>query len=115
MRTNLEDSRIDRPIIVKGLKYGVTVMADANATLTVDAGPVISIKPTVGRTLTLPVATAALRGLTFIVLNGAAFTVTVATTTPTTVAIVPATVGATGTFVCLGDTTLGIGGWTGGL
>jgi hypothetical protein len=116
-RVNLEDSRIERPIIVKGLKYGVTNLADANATLTVDAGPVLSIKPGAARVLTLPAATNALKGLTFIVVNGAAFTVTVNAPAATTVAIVPATVGATGTFVCVGDAASGLGvlGWTGGL
>jgi hypothetical protein len=114
-RVNLEDSRIERPIIVKGLKYGVTVLADAAATLTVDAGPILYIKPTVTRTITLPAAVPALKGLTFIFLNAAAFTVVVQNPTPATIATIPATVGAVGIFVCLGDTTQGVGGWSGGL
>jgi hypothetical protein len=116
-RINLEDSRLERPLVVKGLKYGVTVLSGTgNTTLTEDMGPVLAITPTASRTLTLPLATPARKGLTYIVANGAAFTVVVQSPTgPATVATVPATVGVTGSFVCLGDPALGIGGWTGGL
>jgi len=114
-RINLENPEISNPIVKKGLKYGITRLADANATLTVDSGPIISITPTASRTITLPAATPDLKGLTFIFLNAAAFTLVVQNPTPTTIATVPATVGATGMFVCLGDATLGVGGWTGGL
>ena len=115
MRTNMENPRIENPNIGPGMRWQVTTLADAAATLNANMGPVLYIKPTVTRTLTLPAATAALKGLTFIVLNAAAFTVVVQNPTPTTVATVPATVGATGVFVCLGDTALGVGGWSGGL
>jgi len=111
----MDDSVLSNPLIKTGLKYGITRLSDAAQTLDEDMGPIISMTPSVGRTLTLPAATPARRGLTFIIVNAAAFALTVQNPVPTTVAVVPATVGATGIFVCLGDTTLGVGGWTGGL
>jgi hypothetical protein len=114
-RLNLENSRLENPVIATGLRYGITALADAAATLDADMGPILYFKGTASRTLTLPLATPALKGLTFIILNAAAFTIVVQNPTPTTVATVPATVGATGMFVCLGDTTQGVGGWSGGL
>ena len=117
-RLNLENARLEDPVIANGLKYGVTVVSGTgNTTLTEDMGPIISITPTAARTLTLPLATEARKGLTFMVVNAAAFAVTVQTPAPATVGVVPATVGVLGLFVCLGDaaTAGGVGGWSGGL
>ena len=117
-RLNLEDPIIERPNFKGAMKMGVTnLIGTGNTTLDVDMGPVLTITPTASRTLTLPAATAALRGTTFIIVNAAAFTVVVQNPTPTTVATIPATVGAMGIFVCLGDsaTAGGVGGWSGGL
>jgi len=115
-RINLEDPIIERPIIRGGLKYGITQLpGTGNATLDADMGPVIAMTPTAARVLTLPAVTADMRGLTFIIQNGAAFTLTVNNASAAAVGIVPAVVGATGTITCLGDASLGIGGWTGGL
>ena len=114
-RVNLENPEISNPIIKKGLKYGIMKMADADATLTVDTPPIISMTGTASRNITLPAATADMRGLTFIFVNSAAFTIVVKNASAATIATVPATVGATTIFVCLGDTALGVGGWSGGL
>lgn len=114
-RTNLEGARISNTVYDQGFKMGVTRLADANATISLNTGPVLSITPSAARTLTLPVVTPDMRGLVFFVVNAAAFAITVQNATPATVGVVPATVGATGMFVCLGDTTLGAGGWSGGL
>lgn len=114
-RINLEDSRMERPLVATGMKYGITTLPDAAVTLDADMGPVIMVTPTAGRTFTLPPVTADMRGLTFYVITQGAFAITVRTATPTTVGIVPATIGATGMFVCTGRTTLGIEGWIGGL
>ena len=117
-RINLENPRIEDPIIANGMRMGVTVLSGTgNTTLTEDMGPVLFITPTASRTLTLPAGTANRKGLTFFVVNAAAFTVVVQNPTPTTVATVPATVGATGMFVCMGDAASagGVGGWSGGL
>jgi hypothetical protein len=56
-----------------------------------------------------------MRGLTLYFVNAAAFTLLINNSTAGLVATIPATVGATGMVTCLGDTTLGVGGWTGGL
>jgi hypothetical protein len=115
-RINLEDPIIERPIIRGGIKYGVTtVPGTGNTTLDADMGPIIQITPTAARTLTLPTVTADMRGLTMMIANNAAFALTVQNASAATVATVPATIGATGSFTCLGDTALGIGGWVGGL
>lgn len=114
-RLNLENSRMENPVIATGLRYGVTVLADAAATLDADMGPVLYIKPTASRTLTLPAATAANKGLTFLIVNGGAFTVPINAPPSTLVGTVPATVSATSIIVCLGDTTQGVSGWLGGL
>jgi hypothetical protein len=117
-RINLEDSILERPIVRTGMKYGLTILTDAaSTTLDADMGPVIMMTPTVGRTLILPAVDASMRGLTFYIISGAAFTLTVRTATPTTVGVVPATIGATGMFVCTGNATGGGGieGWIGGL
>jgi hypothetical protein len=114
-RINLEDSVMERPLVRTGMKYGITVLGDAAQTLDADMGPVLMITPTAGRTFTLPPVDASMRGLTFYVITQAAFAITVRTATPTTVGIVPATIGATGMFVCTGSTSIGIEGWIGGL
>ena len=41
LRINLENNELSNPLIKKGLRYGVSQLPDANATLTVDMGPVI--------------------------------------------------------------------------
>jgi hypothetical protein len=114
-RLNLEDSVMERPFVRSGMKYGISTVPDAASTLDADMGPVIMITPTAARTLTLPAVDASMRGLTFYVITQAAFAITVRTATPTTVGIVPATIGATGMFVCTGATGIGIEGWIGGL
>ena len=114
-RTNVEGARISNTLYDQGFKLGVTRVSDANQTISLANGPVISITPTASRTFTLPAVTPDMRGLVFYIVNGAAFTVVVQNSSAATVATVPATVGATGMFVCLGDTTLGVGGWSGGL
>lgn len=119
-RVNIEGGEISGALIRGPLKNSVTILAGtADQTLDLDMGPMIYVAPTANRNLTLPAFTAAelaaAKGTTFTVVNGAAFTLTVRTSTPTTIGVVPATVGATGTFVCLGDSTLGVGGWSGGL
>lgn len=115
-RLNLDDAILTDPIIKNGFKLGVTRLSDAAATLSEDMGPIVSMTPSVSRTLTLPVATPARKGLTFIIVNAAAFTLVVQQPTgPSTVATIPASVGATGIFVCLGDTAQGVQGWSGGL
>jgi hypothetical protein len=120
-RINLDESTLTNPYIRSGLKQGITILTDAaNTALDLDMGPVLYMATTVtGRTLTLPAMTAAdfvtFRGLTFTVINGGAFTLIFRTSTPTNIATIPATIGATGTFVCLGNSALGIGGWAGGL
>jgi hypothetical protein len=117
-RINLEDSILERPLVRTGMKHGITILGDANQTLDADMGPVLLITPTAGRTFTLPAVDASMRGLTFYVITQAAFAITVRTATPTTVGIVPATIGATGMFVCTGNAAAGSGGiegWIGGL
>lgn len=114
-RINLENPRIAYPYIEQGFRLCVTRLTDAAQTLDSDMGPIISITPTASRTLTLPAASQALKGLTFFIVNAAAFTLVVQNPTPTTIATVPAVVGAVGVFVCLGDATQGVGGWSGGL
>lgn len=114
-RLNLENPRIENPNIATGLRYGVTVLPDAAVTLDADMGPILYMKGTASRTLTLPAATPALKGLTFIIINGAAFVVPINAPPSTLVGTVPATVSATSIIVCLGDTTQGVSGWLGGL
>lgn len=114
-RINLENSRMENPLIATGLRYGVTVLPDAATTLDADMGPVLYIKGTASRTLTLPAAIPANKGLTFIIVNGAAFVVPINAPPSTLVGTVPATVSATSTIVCLGDITQGVSGWLGGL
>jgi len=114
-RINLEDSVLERPLVRTGMKYGITTLGDANATLDADMGPIIMMTPGASRTLTLPPVDASMRGLTFYFITQAAFTLVVRTATPTTVATVPATIGATGMVVCTGATGIGIEGWIGGL
>ena len=115
MRVNIENSELYAPLIKTRLKLGVTILADAAATIDEDMGPIILMTPTASRILTLPAVTADLKGLTFFFITEAAFTLVVKNAAATTVATVPATIGATGMVVCLGDATLGIGGWVGGL
>lgn len=114
-RTNVEGARISNTLYDQGFKLGVTRLSDAAQTIAVGMGPILSMTGTVSRTFTLPTVTPDMKGLVFYVLNGAAFTIVVQNASAGTVATVPASVGATGMFVCLGDTTLGVGGWTGGL
>ena len=114
-RVNLEDPVIERPLIRTGMKMGVTTLPNANATIDADMGPIITCTPSVSRTFTLPAVTKDMRGLVLYFVNGAAFTLVINNQAAAAVATVPATVGATGMVVCLGDSTLGIGGWTGGL
>lgn len=115
MRTNMENPELYAPLIKTRLKLGITTLADAAATIDEDMGPVILMTPTASRILTLPAVTADLKGLTFFFVTQGAFTLVIKNAATTTVATVPATVGATGMVVCLGDATLGIGGWVGGL
>jgi len=114
-RINLEYPIIENPTIKGAIKYGVTSLpGTANATLDMDMGPVITITPTAARVFTLPIVTADMRGQSLTIVNGAAFTVTVNNFAGTPVAIIPATVGATGTIVCTGEPPVALG-WTGGL
>jgi hypothetical protein len=105
---------MERPIIKKGLKYGITVLPDAAATLTVDMGPVIQITPTVSRTLTLPVVDPSMKGLTFIISNNGAFVVPLVNAAASAVATVPAVAGTTTMVICTGQPP-GALGWIGGL
>jgi hypothetical protein len=114
-RINLEDPVIERPIIKTGLKMGITMLPNANANLDADMGPILYCTPSASRTFTLPVVTKDMRGLVLYFVNLAAFTLVVNNQAAGAVATVPATIGATGMIVCLGDSALGIGGWTGGL
>lgn len=122
-RINLEDPQIERPYFRSGVRNGITVLADAaNTALDLDMGPVLYMATTVtGRTLTLPALTdaelAAIKGLTFTIINGGAFTLIFRNATPTNIVTIPAVVGSTGIVVCLGSTGLGVGstGWAGGL
>jgi hypothetical protein len=114
-RVNLDDVILTAPIIKSRMKLGVSRLPDANSTISLDMGPVLSITPGAARTLTLPAVTIDMRGLTYYLVNGAAFAVTVNNASAVAIGVVPATIGATGMFVCLGDSTLGVGGWTGGL
>ena len=115
MRANIENAELYAPLIKTRMKLGVTTLADAAASIDEDMGPVIVMTPTASRILTLPAVTADLKGLTLYFITNAAFTLVVKNAAAATVATVPATVGATGMVVCLGDATLGIGGWVGGL
>jgi hypothetical protein len=108
-RVNLDDVILTAPIIKSRMKLGVSRLPDANSTISLDMGPGAA------RTLTLPAVTIDMRGLTYYLVNGAAFAVTVNNASAVAIGVVPATIGATGMFVCLGDSTLGVGGWTGGL
>ena len=114
-RINLEDSVMERPLVKVGMKLGITNLPNANAAIAVSMGPVIYMTPSAGRTLTLPVVTKDMRGLTLYFITQAAFALTINNQAAAAVAVVPATIGATGMVVCLGDSTLGIGGWIGGL
>jgi hypothetical protein len=115
-RLNLEDPVIERPLFKGATKNTITVLPDAATTLDVDMGPVLVITPTASRTLTVPTGTAGLRGTTYTIINMAAFTVLLRTATPTTIATIPATVGASTTLICLGAAAAGgVEGWTGGL
>lgn len=114
-RVNLENPELYSPLIKTGLKQGITVLPDAAANIDEDMGPVIYMTPTASRILTLPVVTPQMRGLTLFFITQAAFTLVVKNQAAATIGTVPATIGATGMFVCLGDSTLGIGGWIGGL
>lgn len=114
-RINLEDSRITDPQFVKGVKHGLTALADAAANISRDSGPVIWMTPTASRILTLPVVTPDMKGLTYYFITMAAFTLVVKNQAAATIATVPATIGATGMVVCTGDATTGIGGWIGGM
>lgn len=115
MRVNTEDSKHYDPQFVKGVKHGLTALADAAANISRDAGPVIWMTPTASRILTLPVVTADMKGLTFYFITQAAFTLVVKNQAAATVGTVPATIGATGMVVCTGDATTGIGGWIGSM
>lgn len=114
-RVNLEDARLDNPLVARRMKYGVTGLADAAATISKDMGPVLYMTPGASRNVTLPAVTADMRGMVYIIITQAAFTLVVKENGGATIATVPANIGATGTFICLGDSTLGIGGWVGGL
>ena len=114
-RINLEDSVMERPLVKVGMKLGITNLPNANASITPQMGPVIYMTPSVSRTLTLPAVTKDMRGLVFYFITQAAFTLVINNASAAAVATVPATIGATGMVVCLGDNTLGIGGWIGGL
>lgn len=114
-RINLEGSELTNVMIRGPLRYAITNLPDANSNIDMDMGPVLVIKPTAARVLTLPAVTPDMKGATITIQNGAAFTVTVNNASAAAVGVIPATVGATGTITCLGDATLGIGGWTGGL
>jgi len=113
-RLNLDDPRIDRPYITN-MRLGITAVANANLAADADMGPVIFMTPSAARTITLPAVTKDMRGLTLYFVTGAAFALTVNNAASALVATVPATVGATSMVVCLGDATLGVGGWTGGM
>lgn len=115
MRVNTEDSKHYDPSFVKGVKHGITQLADAAVSITRDAGPVVWMTPTVSRNITLPVVTPDMKGLTFYFMTQAAFTLVIKNQAAATVGTVPATIGATGMVVCTGDATTGIGGWIGGL
>jgi hypothetical protein len=114
-RVNIEGARINDSKLGSGLKYGVTVLPDGNQTIDMDMGPVVVMTPTVSRNLTLPAVTADMIGATLYFMTQAAFTLVIKNAAAGTVATVPATVGATGMVTCLGDSTLGIGGWVGGM
>lgn len=114
-RTNMEGARISDSTFASGLKHGVTVLPNANATIDMDMGPIIVMTPSASRTLTLPAVTPDMRGATLYFMTQAAFTLVINNASAAAVATVPATVGATGMVVCLGDSTLGVGGWAGGM
>jgi hypothetical protein len=117
---NLENNELYAPLIKTGLKMGITMLANADVTLDADMGPLLFMTPSAPRNLTLPPVTADMKGLVLFVVNAAAFTLTVKNAAAANVAVVPATVGATGMIVCLGlnadGSTVGtLGGWSGGL
>lgn len=114
-RVNLEDPLMFNPVFKTGVKHGVTILPNAAAAIDADMGPVIFMTPSASRILTLPAVTPDMKGLTFYFITGAAFTLVINNASAAAVATVPAVVGGTGMVVCLGDTTLGVGGWTGGV
>lgn len=114
-RNNIEDALLFGPVLKTGVKHGVTVLPNAAAAIDADMGPVIYMAPSASRILTLPAVTPDMKGLTFYFITGAAFTLVINNAAAAAVATIPAVVGGTGMVVCLGDTTLGIGGWTGGV
>jgi hypothetical protein len=110
-RMNLEDPLIYNPIIKTGLKYGITKLADADATIDADMGPVITVTGTASRNFTLPTVTSDMKGLAFIFASGAAFTMVVKNAAAATICTVPAS-GAM-TVVCTGEPPAAAG-WIGG-
>ena len=114
-RTNIEDAVITGANIRGAIRYGVTRLSDAAQALRYGHGSDHLDDAFASRTLTLPAVDASMRGLTLYFVNAAAFTLLINNSTAGLVATIPATVGATGMVTCLGDTTLGVGGWTGGL
>jgi hypothetical protein len=98
-RLNLEDPIIERPQFKGAIKYGVTSLADAAATLDADMGPIIMVPATAARILTLPAANSVAKGTTFMIQSGGAGALTV-NSPPATLVI---TVAANGQGVVFSD------------
>jgi hypothetical protein len=110
-RMNFEDPLIYNPIIKTGLKYGVTKLGDADATIDADMGPVITVTGTASRNMTLPPVTADMKGLTLIFASAAAFTIVVKNAAAAIICTVPAN--GVMTVTCTGDVPAAAG-WIGG-
>jgi hypothetical protein len=89
-RLNLEDPIIERPQFKGAMKYSITSLPDAAATLDVDMGPIIMVPATATRILTLPPLASTAKGTTFIIQSGGAGSLTVNAPPATLVATVPA-------------------------
>ena len=71
MRPTLENADEFGPTTWRGQKFGVDFAADANLTLTVNHPTIISMAPTAGRNVLMPLE-ANSKGLFFIILNNSA-------------------------------------------
>lgn len=111
MRSNLEDNKLYNPFIQSGLRLAsMECTAADNFVIDEDSPPLIILDAAGAIDVLLPAATAALKGLTFIIMNISTSTMTIKSSGDAgfTTAIVLATLENT-IVICTGSATAAIG------
>jgi hypothetical protein len=110
-RNNIEDAKLYSPLIESGLRLrSAAITITDNYVLDADSPPLLFLDAAGAVDLLMPAASEALKGLTFVIFNVSASTITLKTSGDAafTTAIVLATLEGT-VVVCTGSTTAALG------